>query len=84
MFYHQNGGDALLTLDGQGNAVKVSACNIIQMYIIELESLENNLEDVLWYSQTVEQMDLFGDMSTPPDIHSPTVMILQYTYISAV
>lgn len=47
MFYHQNGGDALLTLDGQGNAVKVSACNIIQMYIIELESLENNLEDVL-------------------------------------
>ncbi|KTG37886.1 hypothetical protein cypCar_00011867 [Cyprinus carpio] len=43
MFYHQNGGDALLTLDGQENAVK-----------------------------TVEQMDLFGDMSTPPDIHSPT------------
>ncbi|XP_052412853.1 disabled homolog 2 isoform X3 [Carassius gibelio] len=39
----ENGGDALLTLDGQGNAVK-----------------------------TVEQMDLFGDMSTPPDIHSPT------------
>lgn len=39
----ENGGDALLTLDGKGNAVK-----------------------------TVEQMDLFGDMSTPPDIHSPT------------
>ncbi|XP_067262443.1 disabled homolog 2 [Chanodichthys erythropterus] len=38
-----NGGDALLTLDGQENAVK-----------------------------TIEQMDLFGDMSTPPDIHSPT------------
>ncbi|XP_056123397.1 disabled homolog 2 isoform X4 [Rhinichthys klamathensis goyatoka] len=39
----ENGGDALLTLDGQENAVK-----------------------------TVEQMDLFGNMSTPPDIHSPT------------
>ncbi|XP_016345004.1 disabled homolog 2-like isoform X4 [Sinocyclocheilus anshuiensis] len=39
----ENGGDALLTLDGKENAVK-----------------------------TVEQMDLFGDMSTPPDIHSPT------------
>ncbi|XP_073697041.1 disabled homolog 2 isoform X1 [Garra rufa] len=39
----ENGGDALLTLDGKENAVK-----------------------------TVDQMDLFGDMSTPPDIHSPT------------
>ncbi|XP_057175276.1 disabled homolog 2 [Triplophysa rosa] len=39
----ENGGDALLTLDGKDNAVK-----------------------------TVEQMNLFGDMSTPPDIHSPT------------
>ncbi|XP_016348889.1 disabled homolog 2-like isoform X3 [Sinocyclocheilus anshuiensis] len=39
----ENGGDALLSLDGKENAVK-----------------------------TVEQMDLFGDMSTPPDIHSPT------------
>ncbi|XP_067294805.1 disabled homolog 2 isoform X2 [Pseudorasbora parva] len=39
----ENGGDALLTLDGQENSVK-----------------------------TVEQMDLFGNMSTPPDIHSPT------------
>lgn len=39
----ENGGDVLLTLDGQENAVK-----------------------------TVEQMDLFGNMSTPPDIHSPT------------
>ncbi|XP_052412852.1 disabled homolog 2 isoform X2 [Carassius gibelio] len=44
----ENGGDALLTLDGQGNAVK-----------------------------TVEQMDLFGDMSTPPDIHSPTIVTPQ-------
>lgn len=34
------------------------------------------------YSQTVEQMDLFGNMSTPPDIHSPTVMTLQYTFCS--
>ncbi|XDV20689.1 hypothetical protein PO909_025978 [Leuciscus waleckii] len=39
----ENGGDALLTLDGQENSIK-----------------------------TVEQMDLFGNMSTPPDIHSPT------------
>nr|XP_055055487.1 disabled homolog 2 isoform X2 [Misgurnus anguillicaudatus] len=39
----ENGGDALLTVDGKGNAVK-----------------------------TIEQIDLFGDMSTPPDIHSPT------------
>lgn len=23
--------------------------------------------------QEVQQLDLFGDMSTPPDIHSPTV-----------
>lgn len=39
----ENGGDALLTVDGKSNAVK-----------------------------TIEQIDLFGDMSTPPDIHSPT------------
>ncbi|XP_072548918.1 disabled homolog 2 isoform X2 [Salminus brasiliensis] len=39
----ENGGDALLNLDGEVNTVK-----------------------------TVEQMDLFGDMSTPPDINSPT------------
>lgn len=39
----ENGGDALLNLDGEVNAVK-----------------------------TVDQMDLFGDMSTPPDINSPT------------
>lgn len=39
----ENGGDALLTVDGKANAVK-----------------------------TIEQIDLFGDMSTPPDIHSPT------------
>lgn len=25
--------------------------------------------------QAVEQMDLFGDMSTPPDINSPTVIV---------
>ncbi|XP_052412849.1 disabled homolog 2 isoform X1 [Carassius gibelio] len=51
----ENGGDALLTLDGQGNAVK-----------------------------TVEQMDLFGDMSTPPDIHSPTpdsVLLLDFALV---
>lgn len=29
MFCHQNGGDALLTLDGKENAVKVRACNFI-------------------------------------------------------
>ncbi|XP_017553502.1 disabled homolog 2 isoform X2 [Pygocentrus nattereri] len=39
----ENGGDALLSLDGKVSTVK-----------------------------TVEQMDLFGDMSTPPDINSPT------------
>ncbi|KAM9440610.1 disabled homolog 2 isoform 3-T3 [Clarias gariepinus] len=39
----ENGGDALLSLDGQVKTTK-----------------------------TVEQMDLFGDMSTPPDINSPT------------
>ncbi|KAL7838367.1 hypothetical protein AOLI_G00267710 [Acnodon oligacanthus] len=39
----ENGGDALLSLDGEVSSVK-----------------------------TVEQMDLFGDMSTPPDINSPT------------
>ncbi|XP_036418836.1 disabled homolog 2 isoform X2 [Colossoma macropomum] len=39
----ENGGDALLNLDGEVNTVK-----------------------------TVDQMDLFGDMSTPPDINSPT------------
>uniref|UniRef100_A0A8C2BGH0 DAB adaptor protein 2 n=1 Tax=Cyprinus carpio TaxID=7962 RepID=A0A8C2BGH0_CYPCA len=51
----ENGGDALLTLDGQENAVK-----------------------------TVEQMDLFGDMSTPPDIHSPTpdsVLLLDFAFV---
>ncbi|XP_056123394.1 disabled homolog 2 isoform X1 [Rhinichthys klamathensis goyatoka] len=50
-----NGGDALLTLDGQENAVK-----------------------------TVEQMDLFGNMSTPPDIHSPTpesVLLLDFAVV---
>ncbi|XP_053341640.1 disabled homolog 2 isoform X1 [Clarias gariepinus] len=40
----ENGGDALLSLDGQVKTTK-----------------------------TVEQMDLFGDMSTPPDINSPTL-----------
>ncbi|XP_055055484.2 disabled homolog 2 isoform X1 [Misgurnus anguillicaudatus] len=48
----ENGGDALLTVDGKGNAVK-----------------------------TIEQIDLFGDMSTPPDIHSPTpdsVLLLSF------
>ena len=25
--------------------------------------------------QPVEQLDLFGDMSTPPDLHSPTVSV---------
>lgn len=54
MFGHQNGGDALLTLDGQENAVKVSACNFIQTgNFIQItllnskwtmESSENNLE----------------------------------------
>lgn len=39
----ENGGDALLAVDGNENPVK-----------------------------SVEQMNLFGDMSTPPDIHSPT------------
>ncbi|XP_017315974.1 disabled homolog 2 isoform X3 [Ictalurus punctatus] len=39
----ENGSDALLSLDGQ------------------VEAVEN-----------VEQTDLFGDMSTPPDINSPT------------
>ncbi|XP_016408987.1 disabled homolog 2-like isoform X2 [Sinocyclocheilus rhinocerous] len=51
----ENGGDALLTLDGKENAVK-----------------------------TVEQMDLFGDMSTPPDIHSPTpdsVLLLDFAFV---
>lgn len=45
MFCHQNGGDALLILDGKGNAVKVSVCKFIQNF--QLEFLENNLEDVL-------------------------------------
>ncbi|KAF4113245.1 disabled homolog 2 isoform X1 [Onychostoma macrolepis] len=51
----ENGGDALLTLDGKENAAK-----------------------------TVEQMDLFGDMSTPPDIHSPTpdsVLLLDFAFV---
>ncbi|XP_067294804.1 disabled homolog 2 isoform X1 [Pseudorasbora parva] len=51
----ENGGDALLTLDGQENSVK-----------------------------TVEQMDLFGNMSTPPDIHSPTpdsVLLLDFAVV---
>ncbi|XP_071009393.1 disabled homolog 2-like isoform X1 [Oncorhynchus clarkii lewisi] len=39
----ENGGDALLSIDGQAGAAK-----------------------------EVQQLDLFGDMSTPPDIHSPT------------
>ena len=26
-------------------------------------------------SQGVEQLDLFGDMSTPPDLHSPSVSL---------
>ncbi|XP_047007771.1 disabled homolog 2 isoform X2 [Ictalurus punctatus] len=43
----ENGSDALLSLDGQ------------------VEAVEN-----------VEQTDLFGDMSTPPDINSPTDSVL--------
>ncbi|XP_013979893.2 disabled homolog 2 isoform X3 [Salmo salar] len=39
----ENGGDALLSIDGQAGTAK-----------------------------EVQQLDLFGDMSTPPDIHSPT------------
>ncbi|XP_052448723.1 disabled homolog 2 isoform X1 [Carassius gibelio] len=34
--------------------------------------------------KTVEQMDLFGDMSTPPDIHSPTpdsVLLLDFAFV---
>uniref|UniRef100_A0A4W5MRX3 DAB adaptor protein 2 n=1 Tax=Hucho hucho TaxID=62062 RepID=A0A4W5MRX3_9TELE len=38
-----NGGDSLLSIDGQAGTAK-----------------------------EVQQLDLFGDMSTPPDIHSPT------------
>ncbi|XP_030643363.1 disabled homolog 2 [Chanos chanos] len=44
----ENGGDALLSLDGQVGTVK-----------------------------TMEQLNLFGDMSTPPDIHSPTLSNLK-------
>ncbi|KAJ8404488.1 hypothetical protein AAFF_G00337550 [Aldrovandia affinis] len=39
----ENGGDALLSIEGQGDQLK-----------------------------SVEQLDLFGDMSTPPDLHSPS------------
>ncbi|KAK6315593.1 hypothetical protein J4Q44_G00131170 [Coregonus suidteri] len=39
----ENGGDALLSIDGQAGTAK-----------------------------EVQQLNLFGDMSTPPDIHSPT------------
>lgn len=31
----------------------------------------------------VDQMDLFGDMSTPPDVSSPTVSGLQLTYVTS-
>ncbi|XP_066516641.1 disabled homolog 2 isoform X1 [Hoplias malabaricus] len=47
----ENGGDALLSLDGEVSTLK-----------------------------TVDQMDIFGDMSTPPDITSPalnSVMLLE-------
>ncbi|KAG1959033.1 disabled [Pimephales promelas] len=64
-------------LKGEGNGAVIENGGGGGGALLNLDGQENAVK-------TVEQMDLFGNMSTPPDIHSPTpesVLLLDFALI---